>query len=100
MIKIAENNDNPTNPGLSESNLSGPRGSVTHLDADGGISPPERLVLDAVGHAVIVTDLNGKITFWNAAAETVYGWDVLTAFYCCRLRHKLRPSPVRVPYVR
>lgn len=48
--------------------------SVTHPNADGGISAPERFVLDAVGHAIIVTDLNGEITFWNPAAETVYGW--------------------------
>jgi PAS domain S-box-containing protein len=48
--------------------------TVTHLNADGGIPAPERLVLDAVGHAIIVTDLNGEITFWNPAAEKVYGW--------------------------
>src|SRR5688572_2458653 len=35
---------------------------------------PERFVLDAVGHAIIVTDLNGEITFWNPAAERIYGW--------------------------
>jgi len=48
--------------------------SVTHPNADGGISSSERVVLDAVGHAIIVTDLNGEITFWNPAAEKVYGW--------------------------
>jgi PAS domain S-box-containing protein len=48
--------------------------SVTHLNANGGMTAPERLVLDAVGHAIIVTDLNGEITFWNSAAERLYGW--------------------------
>lgn len=48
--------------------------SVTHLNANGGISTTERVVLDAVGHAIIVTDLTGEITFWNPAAEKLYGW--------------------------
>lgn len=31
-------------------------------------------LLDAVGQAVIATDLNGTITYWNNAAERIYGW--------------------------
>ncbi len=31
-------------------------------------------MLQAIGEAVIATDLNGKIQFWNEAAETIYGW--------------------------
>jgi PAS domain S-box-containing protein len=31
-------------------------------------------LLDAVGEAVIATDLGGKIIYWNAAAEDLYGW--------------------------
>ena len=31
-------------------------------------------LLDAVEQAVIATDLNGKITFWNSFAENLYGW--------------------------
>lgn len=31
-------------------------------------------LLDAVGEAVIATDLDGKILFWNAFAERLYGW--------------------------
>lgn len=31
-------------------------------------------LLSAVKQAVIATDLNGKITYWNRFAETLYGW--------------------------
>jgi two-component system, cell cycle sensor histidine kinase and response regulator CckA len=31
-------------------------------------------LLDSVGEAVIATDLQGGITYWNRAAETLYGW--------------------------
>ena len=31
-------------------------------------------LLDAVEQAVIATDLNGQITYWNQFAETLYGW--------------------------
>jgi PAS domain S-box-containing protein len=31
-------------------------------------------LLDAVGQAVIATDLDGTITYWNDAAEKMYGW--------------------------
>lgn len=33
----------------------------------------ERL-LNAVGEAVIATDTEDFITFWNSAAESLYGW--------------------------
>lgn len=40
--------------------------------------PPERPtdaeLLRAVGHALIATDLDGTIVFWNPAAERIYGW--------------------------
>ena len=29
---------------------------------------------NSLDHAVIATDLAGKVVFWNSAAETVYGW--------------------------
>jgi diguanylate cyclase (GGDEF)-like protein/PAS domain S-box-containing protein len=32
------------------------------------------LLLDAVGQAVIATDQQGKIVYWNRAAEELYGW--------------------------
>lgn len=31
-------------------------------------------LLDAVGQAVIATDHRGTITYWNRAAEALYGW--------------------------
>lgn len=31
-------------------------------------------LLGAVGQAVIATDLQGRITYWNQAAEKLYGW--------------------------
>jgi PAS domain S-box-containing protein len=31
-------------------------------------------LLDTIGQAVIATDLDGQITFWNKAAEDIYGW--------------------------
>ncbi|MBN1814130.1 MAG: PAS domain-containing protein, partial [Anaerolineae bacterium] len=31
-------------------------------------------LLDAVGQAVVATDLGGGITYWNRAAEDLYGW--------------------------
>ena len=38
-----------------------------------------QLMLDAVGQALIATDLAGMVTFWNAAAERMYGWSALEA---------------------
>ena len=31
-------------------------------------------VLDAVGHAVVATDLGGRILYWSPAAESLFGW--------------------------
>ncbi|HMB91167.1 MAG TPA: PAS domain S-box protein, partial [Rhodothermales bacterium] len=31
-------------------------------------------LLNAVGQALIATDLDGRITYWNQAAERLYGW--------------------------
>jgi diguanylate cyclase (GGDEF)-like protein/PAS domain S-box-containing protein len=33
-------------------------------------------VLDAAGQAIVVMDMEGAITYWNAAATTTYGWSV------------------------
>ncbi|CAN5686930.1 hypothetical protein BH11BAC1_BH11BAC1_12380 [soil metagenome] len=32
-------------------------------------------LLSIVGQATIATDVNGKVTFWNNAAESIYGWN-------------------------
>jgi PAS domain S-box-containing protein len=31
-------------------------------------------LLDAVAQAIIATDVSGRIVYWNAAAEALYGW--------------------------
>lgn len=31
-------------------------------------------LLDAVGQAVIATDVEGRVTYWNRAAEEIFGW--------------------------
>jgi PAS domain S-box-containing protein len=35
---------------------------------------PHLELLDALGHAVIATDIHGRITHWNAPATALYGW--------------------------
>lgn len=32
------------------------------------------ILLNAVGQAVIATDMKGNVIYWNAAAEKIYGW--------------------------
>ncbi len=46
--------------------------------AEGALRLQARL-LDAVGQAVIATDRDGTITYWNRAAETLYGWTAAEA---------------------
>src|SRR4051812_49264202 len=31
-------------------------------------------ILDAVGQAVVATDLDGRVIYWNRAAEALFGW--------------------------
>jgi len=33
-----------------------------------------KLLLDEIGYAVIATDVEGTITYWNRVAERLYGW--------------------------
>ncbi|GAA1822898.1 PAS domain S-box protein [Planosporangium flavigriseum] len=35
--------------------------------------------LAAVGHAVVATDLDGRVLYWNAAAEELYGYETAQA---------------------
>ncbi|HRE77361.1 MAG TPA: PAS domain S-box protein [Flavobacterium sp.] len=37
-------------------------------------------LLDTIGQAVIATDLDGKVTFWNKAAVEIYGWTYEEAY--------------------
>ncbi|MEO8132490.1 MAG: EAL domain-containing protein [Betaproteobacteria bacterium] len=39
----------------------------------------QALLLSTVGDAVIATDLDGKITYWNAYAEQLHGWSAAEA---------------------
>src|SRR3954469_5945889 len=36
--------------------------------------PPDAPLLDAIAAAVIATDLDGRIFYWNTAAERLYGF--------------------------
>jgi two-component system CheB/CheR fusion protein len=50
-------------------------------------------LLDAVEQAVIATDLNGTIIFWNSFAENLYGWSAAEALGSNVL--DLTPSPAQ-----
>jgi PAS domain S-box-containing protein len=41
------------------------------------LSPPSVALplTNSAHHAVIATDLKGKVVFWNAVAERIYGWN-------------------------
>jgi PAS domain S-box-containing protein len=41
-----------------------------------------RVVLESLGQAVIATDLDGVVTYWNDAAEKLYGWTAGEAIGC------------------
>ena len=43
------------------------------------VRPSADELLDALGHAVIATDLQGTVLFWNGAAEQLYGWPAAEA---------------------
>jgi len=36
-------------------------------------------LLDCVGQAVVATDLTGRVTYWNRAAESIFGWNSIEA---------------------
>ncbi len=53
------------------------RGAFRDITESKKISEKNRLqarLLNAVGQAIVATDLNGNITYWNRAAEQLYGW--------------------------
>jgi PAS domain S-box-containing protein len=46
-----------------------------HLTATGSLSMEEQMtLLDNTRDAVVVYDLEGRVVFWNKAAEKIYGW--------------------------
>jgi PAS domain S-box-containing protein len=53
------------------------RGVFRDITESKKISEKNRLqarLLNAVGQAIVATDLEGNITYWNSAAEQLYGW--------------------------
>jgi two-component system cell cycle sensor histidine kinase/response regulator CckA len=44
-----------------------------------GSAVPAALLLDAVPQAIVATDQEGRITFWNRFAEVLYGWTAAEA---------------------
>ena len=46
--------------------------------ADEPVAGPDSTVLShalgALGHAVVITDIPGRVTYWNTAAESLYGY--------------------------
>jgi PAS domain S-box-containing protein len=47
---------------------------VSEREAAGAALHHQALLLDTVEQAVIATDLEGRITYWNRFAEHLYGW--------------------------
>src|SRR5258708_4129134 len=47
-----------------------PPGAMARHDVNGSADA----ILDAIQQAVIATDLNGDITYWNRFAQALYGW--------------------------
>ena len=43
------------------------------------LRPSADELLHALGHAVIATDMQGTVLFWNSAAEQLYGWPAAEA---------------------
>ncbi|MEJ7586549.1 MAG: PAS domain S-box protein [Ferruginibacter sp.] len=53
-------------------------------------------LLAAVGQAIIATDLEGNVSYWNGAAEKMYGWSAPDAMGCKIT--DLTPSPEAKEY--
>jgi PAS domain S-box-containing protein len=55
-----------------------------HLFEDGTTVPDTLLVelVHGLADAVIIADADGRITYWNAAAERLFGWPALEAVGC------------------
>ncbi|WP_155849545.1 EAL domain-containing protein [Arthrobacter sp. H20] len=52
---------------------------ITHIDITAQMLGQQRIsfqasLLDAVGQSVVAIDMQGRITYWNDASETMLGW--------------------------
>jgi len=47
---------------------------INAVRAERGQAGIEASIVDVIQEAVIVTDLEGRVIFWNSFAETLYGW--------------------------
>ncbi|HKK93756.1 MAG TPA: PAS domain S-box protein, partial [Longimicrobiales bacterium] len=56
---------------MSEKERNDPESDRLHIQ---GVRRSALAVLDAIGQAVIATDLEGNVTYWSPAAEALYGW--------------------------
>ncbi|GBG66126.1 hypothetical protein CBR_g55470 [Chara braunii] len=55
-------------------NLQVPSVKRSANEGKGVMPPPAGVVLDALGQAVICSNLEASITYWNQAAEELFGW--------------------------
>ncbi len=67
-------------PNVSEAERA-PRRVTGAALGGGNVSPagPEGAILAAIHQAIIATDLDGRITYWNKFAESLYGWTAAEA---------------------
>jgi PAS domain S-box-containing protein len=52
-----------------------PEGTALYSDYAAEVGGFRAAVLDALGEAVIATDVGGRIIYWNDAATRLYGWN-------------------------
>lgn len=68
-----------TDPSGTISHIEGAMSDITARKAAEAEAALRGRLLDEVPSAVIVTDLEGRCTYWNRFAETMYGWSAAEA---------------------